>query len=117
VNAFLFEFWFKEKRSNEEEKNVEHFIRLFLIGSFLPFLQKNVRKFFSQLFADFFAIVMPKKFAEWQIRQIEKRKQTVEGEKIGDPFQDCQIFLYTIYQKWCKIYQIATKLPNGNKIY
>jgi hypothetical protein len=31
--------------------------------------------------------------------------------------QDCQIFLYLIYQNGDNIYQTATKLPNNHKIY
>jgi hypothetical protein len=31
--------------------------------------------------------------------------------------QGCQIFIYLIYQNGGKIYQTATKLPNGRKIY
>jgi hypothetical protein len=32
------------------------------------------------------------------------------------PLQGCQIFLDTMYQKRGKVYQIATKLPNGHNI-
>jgi hypothetical protein len=32
-------------------------------------------------------------------------------------YQGCQIFLYTIYQKRGKIYQITTTLPNDRKIF
>jgi hypothetical protein len=34
-----------------------------------------------------------------------------------DEEQGCQIYLDTIHQKRGKIYQIATKLPNGRKMY